>query len=80
MIGTTATTSTWVTRTGTLFGEAFARVQALAHVVDTWLTTHRKTADDSISLANMNDRERRDIGLPPQGRAASQASWLADYR
>lgn len=80
MITTTLSNGSWTARAGTAVSVALAQVRALANVLDAWLTTYRKTADDTREIADMSDRELRDIGLPPRGRAPSQASWVADYR
>jgi uncharacterized protein YjiS (DUF1127 family) len=44
-----------------------------------WRERHRRAADDAATLANMNDRELVDIGLPRASvRAALQRAWLRD--
>ena len=63
------------------FGQDAARklIRRLVHGWTAWRERHRRAADDAATLANMNDRELLDIGLPRASvRAALQRAWLRD--
>jgi len=54
-------------------------VRRFAHGLTAWRERHRRAADDAATLANMNDRELVDIGLPRASvRATLQRAWLRD--
>lgn len=54
-------------------------VRLLARGFTAWRERHRRATDDAATLANMNDRELLDIGLPRASvRAALQRAWLRD--
>ncbi len=42
---------------------AAAHLAALAYQLDAWLALRAKTASDRATLAQMNDRELKDIGV-----------------
>ena len=45
-----------------------------------WLDARRRAAADRRDLANMNDRELQDIGLPRASlHAAVDGAWQRDY-
>ena len=54
-------------------------VRLLARGFTAWRERNRRAAGDAATLANMNDRELLDIGLPRASvRAALQRAWLRD--
>jgi uncharacterized protein YjiS (DUF1127 family) len=54
-------------------------IRRVVRVFMAWHERHRLAADDAATLANMNDRELLDIGLPRASvRAALQRAWLRD--
>lgn len=47
--------------------------------IDRWLTERQRAADDWQLLANMNDHELQDIGVPRASvRAVAQDRWARD--
>ena len=63
------------------FGLEGARdaLRRFARRFEAWRERTRRAADDAATLANMNDRELLDIGLPRASvRAAMQRAWLRD--
>ena len=66
-------------RKETYWGHAATTLLALAHRLDGWLALRKKQAADRAELAQMSDRERLDIGLPPQYlRDSTRAWWPGD--
>jgi uncharacterized protein YjiS (DUF1127 family) len=54
-------------------------VRRLARGFTAWRERNRRAAADAATLANMNERELLDIGLPRASvRAALQRAWLRD--
>jgi uncharacterized protein YjiS (DUF1127 family) len=53
--------------------------RGVVRALTAWRERNRRAAYDAATLANMNDRELLDIGLPRASvRAALQRAWLRD--
>lgn len=62
------------------FGAAWRALGAIGRNLDEWSQARSRAAIDRDALANMSDRELRDIGLHRSCvNAATDRSWIRDY-
>ena len=55
-------------------------IRQVVRAFTAWRERNRRAATDAATLANMNDRELLDIGLPRGSvRAAVDRMWLRDF-